>query len=334
MQIKTIPFNLPFLPVLAQYIAKKHSSISPDFGSVLIVFPSERNKVYFREYLLTETKTQGIIPPCLLTIEQLYDYVFEKMGGEKSALTEEIERNVLLKEAVKKVKFKNFEQLPFIKFISIGRKLLGFFDELASWELTIKDIENVKEQLHFPSQYIDEELPILKKIHERYEETLNDKGLIDTASAYLSIAKNFKTDYLKDFEFIYIAGCLALTFTDVSLIKKILNELPSELIIHCDKKKLADTSLDNIFYHHNKILRMLDADIQNIQTLCPGNSNNNPKTFVYIQKCRNALDEACFVINAISKLAPRYQLHRIGVILPDESFYLPLKDALEKFNIP
>ena len=87
MQIQTIPFNLPFLPVLARYIAQKHASISPDFSSILVVFPSERNKIYFREYLLQETEKEGIIPPCLFTIEQLYDYVFEKMGGEKSGFT-------------------------------------------------------------------------------------------------------------------------------------------------------------------------------------------------------------------------------------------------------
>ncbi|MBU0533902.1 MAG: PD-(D/E)XK nuclease family protein [Candidatus Omnitrophica bacterium] len=334
MQIKTIPFNLPFLPVLAKYIIKKHSSISPDFGSILIVFPSERNKVYFREYLLQETGKEGIISPSLLTIEQLYDHVFEKTGGEKSTLTNEIERNVLLKEAVGKIKFKNFGQLPFIKFISIGRKLLGFFDELASWNLAIKDIDNVKEKLHFPSQYVDEELPILGKIHKRYEKILNDKGLIDKTSAYLAIAKSFKTKYLKDFEFVYIAGCLALPFTDILLIKKILTDLQSKLIIHCDKKNLADNSLDNIFYHHNKILRMLDADIQNIQTICSENSNDNSKTTVYIQKCKSALDEVGFIMKTISELSPRYPLHRIGVMLPEESFYLPLKDALDKFSIP
>ncbi len=187
MQIRTIPFHLPFLPVLARYIAQKHASISPDFSSILVVFPSERNKVYFREYLLQETGKGGIIPPYLFTIEQLYDHVFEKLGGRKADLPEKIERDVLLKEAVNSVrryekilrgaksklygeklessngvKVKNLKELPFIKFVSIGRKLLGFFDELASWDLTIEEVENVKEELHFPSQYIDEELPILK----------------------------------------------------------------------------------------------------------------------------------------------------------------------------
>lgn len=343
MQIKTIPFEFPFLPVLAEYIAKKHEKISPDFGSVLIVFPSERNKVYFREYLLQETKTQGIIPPCILTIEQLYDYIFEKticdtpktgQFGKETILAENIERNVFLKQAVEEIKFKNLGQLSFVKFISIGRKLLGFFDELASWDIAIKDIENVKDKLHFPSQYIDEELSIFKKIRGRYEEILKDKGLVDTASTHLSIAKNFKTEHLKDFEFIYIAGCLALAFTDILFIKKILTDSPSELIIHSEKDSLLDSSLDNIFYHHNKILKMLDADTQNIKTLSPENSNTNGKTAVHIQKCKGALDEVCFIINAISELSPRYPLHRIGIVLPDESLYLPLKDALGKFNIP
>ena len=145
MKIRTIPFNLPFLPVLARHIAQKHASISPNFSPILVVFPSERNKVYFSEYLLQETGKKGIIAPHLLTIEQLYSYVFEKMGGEEADLPEEIERNVLLKEAVEETKFKNLKELPFIKFVSIGRKLLGFFDEITSWNLTIRKIENVKE---------------------------------------------------------------------------------------------------------------------------------------------------------------------------------------------
>ena len=362
MQIKTIPFNLPFLPVLAEYIAEKHKKISPDFSSLLIVFPSERNKVYFREYLLKETEKDGIIPPALLTIAQLYEYVFEKAGGAKHVLPEEIERNILLKEAVKKARpvrnntsrrnvgnisngidAKNWEDLPaqfwqaglpFIKFISIGRKLLGLFDELAGWNLTIGKIEKVKETLHFPSQYIDEELPILRKIHKRYKTILEEQGLIDTASFYDSVAEKFKQEYLKEFEYIYFSGFLALTATDASFIKKILTTLPSELILHCDKNKLKDDSLDNVFYHHNKILKLLGADAGKIGTIAPGTLKKSTPTRVYIQKNKRILDEISFIIDTISNLSPRYPLQRIGVILPEESFYLPLTDAMEKFNIP
>ena len=206
----------------------------------------------------------------------------KKWVVRKAALPEEIERNVLLKEAVKEVKVKNWKELPFIKFISIGKKLLGFFDELASWNLTIEEIENVKEKLHFPSQYIEEELPILKKIHKRYETILNNRGLIDIASSYLSIAKNFKPKYLKDFEFIYIAGFLAFTFTDALFIKKILTNLPSELILHSDKSKLKDNSLDNIFYHHNKILNLLEANTEDIKILsCQNFKKKFYNTYLY-----------------------------------------------------
>lgn len=334
MQIRTIPFNLPFLSILARYIAQKHASISPDFSSILVVFPSERNKVYFIEYLLRETGKNGIIPPLILTIEQLYDYIFEKTGGEKSVLSEEIERNVLLKEAVEKVKVRNLKELPFIKFISVGRKLLGLFDELTSWNLTIEEIEKVKEKLHFPAQYIDEELPILKKIHEKYETILNNKGFIDKTSSYLSIAKNFKPKHLKDFEFIYIAGFLAFTFTDALFIKKILTDLPSELIVHSDKNKLEDNSLDNFFYHHNKIFNLLKINAKDVKVLSYSVFKNKVVTQVYIQKCKSILDEVSFIINTLYTVIPKYKLNRIGVMLPEEPFYLPLTDALEKFNIP
>jgi ATP-dependent helicase/DNAse subunit B len=343
MQIKTIPFNAAFLPLFAKYIAKKHADNIPDFSSVLIVFPSERNKVYFREYLLKETGREGIIPPNLLTIEQLYGYIFEKMGGIRRNLPEEIERNVFLKEAVQGVKEKNLKDLPakswqaglpFIKFISIGRKLLGLFDELTSWNLTIEEIEKMKHELHFPAQYMDEELPVLKKIHKKYEKILDERGFVDTTSSYLSIAKNFKPEHLKDFEFIYIAGFLAFTFTDALFIKKILTQLPSELILHSDKDKLKDDSLDNIFYHHNKILNLLEADTETIKILSPKPGKKNPVTHVYIQKCRSTLDEVSFIVSTICNISGKYPLHRIGVMLPEESFYLPLTDALEKFNIP
>ena len=334
MQIRTIPFNLPFLPVLAKYIAKKHSSVLPDFSSILVVFPSERNKVYFREYLLQETGKEGIIPPYLLTIEQLYDHVFEETGGRKSALPEEIERNVLLKEAVEATKVKNWKELPFIKFVSIGKKLLGFFDELTSWNLTIEDIESVKEKLHFPSQYIEEELPLLKGIHKKYETLLNERGLTDPVSSYLSIAKNFKPESLRDFEFVYIAGFLAFTFTDALFIKNILTNLPSELILHCDKNKLEDSLTDNVFYHHNKILRLLETDAEEVKTLSYLPLQKKVATHIQVQKCKNILDEVSFIINILGNLIPRYQLHRIAVILPEESLYIPLTDALDKFNIP
>lgn len=339
MQIKTIPFNKPFLPSLAKYIAKKHADKVPDFSSILVVFPSERNKVYFREYLLKEIKKDGMIPPNLFTIGQLYEHIFEKMACLSATASmaggpEEIERNVLLREAVQDIKAKHLKDLPFIKFISMGRKLLGLFDELTSWNTSVREIEKMKNKLHFPAQYIEEELPILKKIYNKYIENLNKRRLIDTSLSHLSIAEDFKDEYLKEFGSVYIAGMLALTFTDISLIKKILKNLPAELILHSDKGELKDDSLDNIFYHHNKILKLLGIDSGKVKSISPGKVREQKPTEVYIQKCKSMLDEVSFIINSISVASQRYPLHRIGVTLPEESFYLPLADALAKYGVP
>lgn len=334
MQIKTVPFDKPFLPLLAKYIAEKHADKNPDFSSILVVFPSERNKVYFREYLLEETGGEGIIPPCLLTVGQLYDYIFEKTGGIKHTIPQNIERNVLLKESTQEVRAKNFKNLPFIKFISIGRKLLALFDELAEWNMSIEEIEDMKDKLHFPAQYIDEELPIIKKIYQKYIDNLGKRGLVDTSLARFSIAENFRSECLEEFDCIYIAGVLALPAADIFLIKKILSNLPSELILHSDKSKLQDYSLDNIFYHHSKILKLLEADINKIEVISKEKIKEKKPTHITIQKCKNMLDEVSFMIDCICTASQKCPLERIGIMLPEESFYLPLTDALKKFNIP
>ncbi|HIE43992.1 MAG TPA: hypothetical protein EYP78_04260, partial [Candidatus Omnitrophica bacterium] len=140
-------------------------------------------------------------------------------------------------------------------------------------------------------------------------------------------------EYLKEFEYIYFAGFLAFTFTDASLVKKILINLPSELILHSEKEKLQDSSLTNIFYHHWKILNLLQATSENVEILPGLPSEEVSITSIHIQKSRDIIDEVSYILHTLSHTLKRYLPHRTGIVVGDESFYLPLTDALEKFNI-
>ncbi|MGD9380759.1 MAG: hypothetical protein PVI51_09340, partial [candidate division WOR-3 bacterium] len=73
-RVKIIPVEQPFLRVLAGYFHRKFAASVPDFSKILMVFPSQRNKFYFRRYLLEVSGVTSIIPPVMKTLDELIDH--------------------------------------------------------------------------------------------------------------------------------------------------------------------------------------------------------------------------------------------------------------------
>jgi len=149
-KIKIIPIELPFLPTLASYMWGKFEKNSPDLSDILLIFPSQRNKFYFRRYLLKASGKPGIIPPTMFTVKELSNLLFERLGGKKGKKLEKLERNLILKYVVDSLKIEFWKDLDFLKFISVGDRLLSFFDELQKADIILDNIEELKEKLHFP----------------------------------------------------------------------------------------------------------------------------------------------------------------------------------------
>jgi len=333
MQIKVIPLSKPFLPTLAQYIGEKHNQLFPDLSELVFVFPSQRNKYYFRHYLLQSWKKEGFIPPQMLTIKELYYLLFERMGGGSAKVISGLERNVILKMITSSLKHKYLSDLPFLSFISIGEKLLKLFDELTAEDVSIEEVEEKRQQLHFPEKYIEEELPILQEIYNQYLNKISQEGLIDDALLAKKVGENFKPEYLAEKSYIYFAGLLALRGRDFSLMEKILGSLPSELVLHSPKDKLVEKGVESDFYHHHRILERFQVKPEGVEIISPVTKSSSGKP-IFIQKCTNQLDEVSYILRTLAEVLPRFLPHRIAVVLPDESLSLPLMDALEKYHLP
>jgi len=359
-KIKIIPIGLPFLPTLADYVwdkLKENSLIRavwPDLSDILFIFPSQRNKFYFRRCLLKASGKPGIIPPTMFTVKELSNLLFERLGGKKGKKLEKLERNLILKYVVDSLKIEFWKDLDFLKFISVGDKLLSFFDELQKADIILDNIEELKEKLHFPQKYVENELVIIRRIFDEYRRVLQESGYTDTEYEYALIKKEFKAEMLEDFKYIFISGLLAPTRVEGTIIKKILSNLPSELILHSKKEEIKD-DLTTPFYNHSRLINSLGAFIEDVEIIHSGRNedvaptitkskiknqkskiryqkesapNINPK--IHITKLKSQVQEVLYIKEILKKLISIYEPHRIAVVLADESLASPIKVAIEK----
>ncbi|MCK4330537.1 PD-(D/E)XK nuclease family protein [candidate division WOR-3 bacterium] len=353
-KIKIIPIEQPFLPTLASYIWDRFNGYYPDLSQILIIFPSKRNRYYFRRYLLQSSEMKGIIPPTILTVQELIDLLFERLGGRKGKDLERLERNLILKYVVDSLKIEFWKDIDFLRFISIGNRLLTFFDELLKTNITLENIEELKEQLHFPERYVEKELTITRSIFNEYRKVLGESGYTDTEYKYELIMSGFKPELLKGFDYIFISGLLAPTKVECKIIKDILDNLKSELILHSSKDDIKE-DITSPYYSHNKFILSLGASVEDTEVISEQSSVNGENKYtnntmshncrpakggaptIHITKVKSQIEEVLYIKYLLSNLIGRYEPHRIAIILTDRTLVLPIKTALEaegyNFNI-
>jgi len=332
-KIKIISIEQPFLRVLADYVHEKFSSLVPDFSNILVVFPSQRNKFYFRRYLLESTARKSIMPPVMKTIDELQGFCYESLGGRRGKHLNSIERNFVLKDVIDKLKVEFWKDLSFLRFITVGNRLLNFFDELAKERVTLDDIEKESMLGHYPEKYVRNELPILKKIYEEYRKALRTSDYQDVIDQNELVHKHFNVEILKDHEHILIAGLAATTVVEAELIRSILSELPSELILHScppDEIKTMDKT-DRPFYIHWKLLDKLGVDFSKIEILQKGEV---PQPVIHIKELKAESEQTFYLQSVLKSCIQRHkELHRIGIVLPDESILYPVTESLRMTGI-
>lgn len=333
-KIKIIPIKLPFLPTLADYVWKRFKQDPPDLSDVLLIFPSQRNKFYFRKELLNSSGKSGVIPPTMFTIQELIRFLFERLGGEQGKVLNKIERNLILKDLVSSLKIEHWKDLDFLRFISIGDRLLAFFDELKREDVSLDKIEDLKERLHFPERYVENELTILRKIWTEYRKVLTKSGYTDTEYVCEIIKRGFGPEILSDYSYILISGLLATTEFEKEIIQRILSNLPSELVLHSDPIITEHLSVTSPYYHHNRLFVSLGASAEDIETDTSPHKELTPT--IHITRHLNKIQEVLFIREMIKRLVNRYEPHQIAVILTDESDVIPITSALKEvcdFNL-
>jgi len=332
-RIKIIPIEQPFLRVLADHIKRKFEADSPDFSRLLLVFPSQRNKFYFRRYLLEAVRGQGIIPPAMKTIDELIAFAYERSGGRRGRMLDYLERNFILKNIVDSLKVEMWGELSFLRFISIGERLLNFFDELARERVTIADLQELSASGHYPEKYIEEELPILNKIYEEYRRALAAAGAIDTVDVNDSVCEKFSTDILHDFDFTIIAGLAGLTAVEFKIVKTILEDVASELILHsCPPEELKKAGdIHDPFHVHQKLLQTIGAEPAGVSVL---DGQNAAHAVVHVRSLKSESQQTFHLQSILQQVAKRYnELHRVAIVLADENILFSITESLKALHI-
>ncbi len=332
-RVKVIPVEQPFLRILAEHVHERSTASAPDFSNNLMVFPSQRNKFYFRRYLLEASGLKSIMPPVMKTLDELIEYCYGCLGGRRAKLLHGIERNFLLKDVTAKLKVEFWGELTFLKFINIGNRLLNFFDELAQERVTFDRIEEEVQLGHYPEKYVKNELPILKKIWEEYRATLKAHGYQDAVDVNGLVFEQFNSECLKDFENIFICGLAATTVVETALVKKILAERPSELILHScmpdDLQKMENP--EKPFYIHNKLLRGLGIDISQIHAV-RGKQVSEP--VVHVKEVKTEAEQTFYMQSVLRKcIEDQKELHRIGIVLSDEAITYSVTETLRAAGV-
>jgi ATP-dependent helicase/nuclease subunit B len=329
-KIKIIPIEQPFLRVLAHYIFNKFQNQFPDFSRILIIFPNQRNKLYFRRYLLEVSAAKGLIPPTMKTIGELTEEVYELLGTKKGLVLNSIERNFILKKVVNSLKVEFWQDLPFLKFISVGNRLLQFFDELSKERRTLELIEHHVVSGHYPERYVKNELSIIKKIYTEYRKNLDIHGYHDTMDKYDTIDTHFHSDVLKkmnEYEYIAFAGLVATTAVENRIIEKTLADVRAELIIHTCRSGIVNMdTTDQPFYQHYKLLSALGVDKAEAIAVLNGQHSDPP---VFHIKCAESQShEMLHLKDVITKTSKRYEPHRIAIIVTNEDAVYPITETL------
>ncbi|MFX0136401.1 MAG: PD-(D/E)XK nuclease family protein [Candidatus Hodarchaeota archaeon] len=331
-KIKIIPHELPFLRVFAKYVCNKFKDDFPDFSSILIVFPSQRNKLYFRRYILECLDSNAFIPATMTTIDELMGIIYESLGGKKGIMLDNIERNFILKKIVDSLKIESWQDLPFLKFVSIGNRLLNFFDELSKERMVLEHIEEKVCSGHYPEKYVQNELFIIKKIYNEYKRHLGEMKYKDAIDKYNVIYNRFNADVLKEYKYIAIAGLVATTKVENKIIKEVLLNLPAELIIHSSQESIKKSKgTDSPFYLHGKLLDAIGAekagDIETIEARLPD------PALIHIRRTETVSQQSFYLKNLLKKLKTSYKPHRIAIILADEATMYSVSEILKASGV-
>ena len=325
--IKIIPIDRPFLHVLAQYVFENHKIDAPDFSKILMIFPTQRNKLYFRRYLLDATGTMGIVPPVMKSIDEVIDILYEDAGGERGLVLNSAERNFILKKVIQLLKVEYWKDLPFIKFITIGRRLLHFFDELAKENISFEHLDERIRIGHYPEKFVKDEIVIIKNIYDKYRKALADLGYRDVIDV-CKVVGGKKVTLLKLYKQIYIAGLVATTNMENGVIGHMIKDLNAQLILHSSFNAI-ESAVDPVayFYLHTKMLNGLG--IKEPCTIDTIGKSHSVKPVVHITRTKSVFLQTLHIKEILRSIKHRYQPHRIAIVLTDEKCLHPIIDVLQ-----
>ncbi|MCD6214368.1 MAG: hypothetical protein J7J46_05285, partial [Candidatus Desulfofervidus sp.] len=98
MRLFAVPFKSDILEKAAKIILKEHKDLSP----IGVIFPTQRNKAYFQQFLAEITAKEAMLLPQLYEVSEFLQRV--TVSPYPGALLNQWQRNLFLKEAIFQVR--------------------------------------------------------------------------------------------------------------------------------------------------------------------------------------------------------------------------------------
>lgn len=311
MHIYAVPFSDHILVKIVEFFIKNDI----DFKKTILVFPTQRSKIYFGHYLANLSKKPALLLPNMYEVSEFYQEV--TLSHYNGVILDELQRNLLLKEAIGKVKedltplFKKERFLgSFLEFASIGRKLLRFYDEIILEDI---DFDALKREGLYTE--IEAHIHILEAIFREYKKLLQERGFVDPV---IKQAKaNLNLDFLRHFNALYFIGAISMTKSETILLQKIDQIVPVNIFFHTDKSLTGQ---------HKMILKRCGLKEEDILWL--SSKRRFRPRFLEIKAFPNGISQVAFIVKAVSdSIIQGTGPSEIAIVLPDES----LKDAILSF---
>ncbi len=195
-----------------------------DFSQNLVVFPGKRPAHFLRK-AVAEKIGSGCIPPVILSIEELVDFVAGKNVAARTAKLETIHAVAFLFELRKSMKepLGGAEFLTLDAFFPLGLRIYRDLEELLIECVEpdrVRGVEPLIEAALPP--HAAGSLQSLSFFYDRFYKTIREAGYSSRSERYVSAASDLSADLLP-YRQIVLAGFYALTEAERRLFAKLLS---------------------------------------------------------------------------------------------------------------
>jgi len=231
---------------LIEEIIPHLESSGRDYSSNLVVFPGKRPSHFLRKALAQKIKG-SFIPPVIFSMDEFVDHMYESLQTKKKIET--IDAVVILYELHKKT-LKPLGGEAFLspdKFLPVGLKIYRDLEELTIENVQparVKQIEPLTGEV-IPEQTLAR-LQSLSYFYENFYKAIEEKGLSTRSVRYREVSKTIDEYGLSLYGQVIFAGFFALTKSEKTLFRKLLQKENSLFIFQNAtglKEKLDDLDI-------------------------------------------------------------------------------------------
>jgi CRISPR/Cas system-associated exonuclease Cas4 (RecB family) len=318
IEIESLPLKALPVKYLLRYL--KEEPLSP-FESAVIM-PTTRSVRHLIQLITEDSPVPVALPYCF----EMKEFTLRCLDSGGSGVVPDELRLLYLQEAVRGLDTEKLLRLfgreharyyeDFMRFASVGRRLLRFYEEVFAEGVGFEDL-----RMNALYTGYEKDVMILEDIASIYRDVLKRNGLIDLMflkGDFLSseMARFYSSTFLKRFKKIYILTVGRLSSFELRLLEKASEVVDIKVLLHYEG--VADSEI-------KKITHSLDRDI----SFPPEISTAPYPAFIEVEECSLPEEQAGFIMDSIRKsIGMGISPEETVVVLPDDG----LKRTLYAFD--